>query len=38
MDMAKANETNKTGTSEVNAGHLRAFVERIERLDRKSVV
>ena len=33
MDMAKTNETTKTGTSEVNAGHLRAFVERIERLE-----
>jgi uncharacterized protein (UPF0335 family) len=33
MEMAKANETTKTATSEVNAGHLRAFVERIERLE-----
>ena len=31
--MAKANETTKPKTSEVNAGHLRAFVERIERLE-----
>ena len=31
--MAKANETTKTETGEVNAGHLRAFVERIERLE-----
>jgi uncharacterized protein (UPF0335 family) len=33
MDMTKAKETTKAGagTSEVNAGHLRAFVERIER-------
>jgi uncharacterized protein (UPF0335 family) len=33
MDMAKATETTKAGTGEVNAGHLRAFVERIERLE-----
>jgi uncharacterized protein (UPF0335 family) len=33
IGMAKANETTKTETSEVNAGHLRAFVERIERLE-----
>ena len=29
---AKAKEV-ETGTAEVNAGHLRAFVERIERLE-----
>jgi uncharacterized protein (UPF0335 family) len=33
MEMAKANETAKAGTGEVHAGHLRAFVERIERLE-----
>jgi uncharacterized protein (UPF0335 family) len=33
MDMAKATETTKAGTGEINAGHLRAFVERIERLE-----
>ena len=33
MDMAKANETTKAATGEINAGHLRAFVERIERLE-----
>ena len=31
--MAKASDTIETGASEVNAGHLRAFVERIERLE-----
>ncbi|HZC96409.1 MAG TPA: GapR family DNA-binding domain-containing protein, partial [Bradyrhizobium sp.] len=31
--MAKATKTDTIGTSEVNAGHLRAFVERIERLE-----
>ena len=31
--MAKTTETTKIGTSEINAGHLRAFVERIERLE-----
>jgi uncharacterized protein (UPF0335 family) len=31
--MAKTSETANAGTSEVNAGHLRAFVERIERLE-----
>ena len=33
IGMAKTNETTTSGTSEVNAGHLRAFVERIERLE-----
>jgi uncharacterized protein (UPF0335 family) len=33
MEMAKASETKKAATGEVNAGHLRAFVERIERLE-----
>jgi uncharacterized protein (UPF0335 family) len=33
MDMAKATETTKAKTGEINAGHLRAFVERIERLE-----
>jgi uncharacterized protein (UPF0335 family) len=33
MNMAKANDANTIGTSEVNAGHLRAFIERIERLE-----
>ncbi len=31
--MAEAKDAIKTGTDEVNAGHLRAFVERIERLE-----
>jgi uncharacterized protein (UPF0335 family) len=31
--MAKANEMIETGAGEINAGHLRAFVERIERLE-----
>lgn len=33
MNVAKANQLNTTGASEVNAGHLRAFIERIERLE-----
>ena len=33
MNVANANQTNTTGASEVNAGHLRAFIERIERLE-----
>jgi uncharacterized protein (UPF0335 family) len=33
MNMAKATKTDEIGTSEVNAGHLRAFIERIERLE-----
>jgi uncharacterized protein (UPF0335 family) len=33
LGMAKANEMIETGTNEINAGHLRAFVERIERLE-----
>jgi uncharacterized protein (UPF0335 family) len=33
MHMAEANHANATGASEVNAGHLRAFIERIERLE-----
>jgi uncharacterized protein (UPF0335 family) len=33
MNMAKAADTTTAGTSEVNAGHLRAFIERIERLE-----
>jgi uncharacterized protein (UPF0335 family) len=31
--MAKASEIIEPGTGEINAGHLRAFVERIERLE-----
>lgn len=33
MNMAKATDTKAAETSEVNAGHLRAFIERIERLE-----
>ncbi len=33
MNMAKAPDTNATEVGEVNAGHLRAFIERIERLE-----
>jgi len=33
MNVAKPTETSSSGVSEVNAGHLRAFIERIERLD-----
>ena len=33
MNMAKAPDTDAIGSSEVNAGHLRAFIERIERLE-----
>jgi uncharacterized protein (UPF0335 family) len=33
MNMAKATDTTTAGPSEVNAGHLRAFIERIERLE-----
>ena len=33
MNMAKPNDPDPTGASEVNAGHLRAFIERIERLE-----
>ena len=33
MNMAKAPDTDTIGASEVNAGHLRAFIERIERLE-----
>ena len=33
MNMAKATERTTAATGEVNAGHLRAFVERIERLE-----
>jgi uncharacterized protein (UPF0335 family) len=33
MNMAKATERTAAATGEVNAGHLRAFVERIERLE-----
>jgi uncharacterized protein (UPF0335 family) len=33
MNMAKATEMNAAAASEVNAGHLRAFIERIERLE-----
>ena len=33
MNMAKATDAKTAGTSEVNAGHLRAFIERIERLE-----
>ncbi len=31
--MAKPRDPTETGTEEVNAGHLRAFIERIERLN-----
>jgi uncharacterized protein (UPF0335 family) len=31
--MAKISETIETGAGDINAGHLRAFVERIERLE-----
>jgi uncharacterized protein (UPF0335 family) len=31
--MANVDELIETGTSEINAGHLRAFIERIERLE-----
>ena len=31
--MAEGNDPGVTGTEEVNAGHLRAFIERIERLE-----
>jgi uncharacterized protein (UPF0335 family) len=31
--MADAKDATKIGTDEVNAGHLRAFIERIERLE-----
>jgi uncharacterized protein (UPF0335 family) len=33
MNMAKAPDTDAIGSSEVNAGHLQAFIERIERLE-----
>ena len=33
MNMAKATDPNGTAASEVHAGHLRAFIERIERLE-----
>ena len=33
LGMAKASEIIEPGTGEINAGHLRAFVERIERLE-----
>jgi len=33
MNIAKAPETDTISSSEVNAGHLRAFIERIERLE-----
>jgi len=33
MNVAKPTETSSSGVSEVNAGHLRAFIERIERLE-----
>jgi uncharacterized protein (UPF0335 family) len=31
--MAKVDELVETGASAINAGHLRAFIERIERLE-----
>jgi uncharacterized protein (UPF0335 family) len=31
--MAKTKSPEPTGTEEINAGHLRAFIERIERLN-----
>ncbi len=33
MDQANKKDPVVTGTEEVNAGHLRAFIERIERLE-----
>jgi uncharacterized protein (UPF0335 family) len=33
MNMVKANPAKGTGASEVNAGQLRTFIERIERLE-----
>jgi uncharacterized protein (UPF0335 family) len=33
MNMAKAPDANTSSPSEVNAGHLLAFIERIERLE-----
>ena len=33
MNMAKTLDTDTIGASEVNASHLRAFIERIERLE-----
>jgi uncharacterized protein (UPF0335 family) len=33
MNMAKEPETDTISSSEVNAGHLLAFIERIERLE-----
>ena len=33
MNMAKAPDTDTISSSEVNAGHLQAFIERIERLE-----
>jgi uncharacterized protein (UPF0335 family) len=33
MNIANAKQADMTGSSEVNAGHLRAFIERIERLE-----
>jgi uncharacterized protein (UPF0335 family) len=33
MNMARAPETDTISSSEVNAGHLQAFIERIERLE-----
>jgi uncharacterized protein (UPF0335 family) len=33
MDQANSKDPVVTGTEEVNAGHLRAFIERIERLE-----
>ena len=35
MNMAKAPDTDTISSSEVNAGHLLAFIERIERLKRR---
>ncbi len=31
--MAKTKRPDETGTEEINSGHLRAFIERIERLN-----
>jgi uncharacterized protein (UPF0335 family) len=31
--MARPKRTEEAGTDEINAGHLRAFIERIERLN-----
>ena len=39
FDMAKPKRPEESGSEEINAGHLRAFIERIERLgeERKAI-